>query len=82
MVLVEDEDGLRSLITRLLERLGYTVLVAANAAQAMALFEENASIDLLLTDVVMPGGSGADLTTWLSERTTSIEGALHVRIHR
>jgi two-component system cell cycle sensor histidine kinase/response regulator CckA len=65
IVVVEDEEGLRLLITRLLERLGYTVLVAANAAQAIALFGEHSSIDLLLTDVVMPGGSGPDLSTWL-----------------
>jgi CheY-like chemotaxis protein len=67
IVLVEDEDGLRSLITRLLERLGYTVLVAANAAQAIVLFEKHSSIDLLLTDVVMPGGSGPDLKNRLAK---------------
>ena len=65
VVAVEDEEGLRLLITSLLERLGYTVLVAANAAHAIALFDEHPSIDLLLTDVVMPGGSGPDLSTWL-----------------
>ena len=65
VVVVEDEEGLRLLITSLLKRLGYTVLVAANAAQAIALFDEHHSIDLLLTDVVLPGGSGPDLSTWL-----------------
>ena len=67
VVVVEDEEGLRLLITSLLERFGYTVLVAANAAHAIELFDEHPSIDLLLTDVVMPGGSGPDLSTWLGK---------------
>src|SRR6478672_10908407 len=62
MLVVEDEDGLRSLAKRLLERLGYTVLVAANAEEAAGLVERNPSIEILLTDVVMPGTSGPELT--------------------
>ena len=67
-VVVEDPDGLRELARRLLQRQGYTVLIAANADEAIRLFEENASIDLLLTDVVMPGASGPELTRRLLER--------------
>ena len=62
VVVVEDADELRSLIGLLLKRQGYTVLAAANADQAKALFSEHAAIDLLLTDVVMPGASGPELT--------------------
>jgi two-component system, cell cycle sensor histidine kinase and response regulator CckA len=62
VLVVEDEEGLRLLATKLLGRLGYTVLVAANADRALELFDANGSIDVVLTDVVMPGGSGPELT--------------------
>jgi two-component system cell cycle sensor histidine kinase/response regulator CckA len=65
VLVVEDADGLRELTKRLLERLGYDVVVAANAATALRLFEENPTIDLVLTDVVMPGSSGPELTKQL-----------------
>jgi CheY-like chemotaxis protein len=68
VLLVEDSEGLRDLARRLLERQGYTVLAAGNAEEALQLFEHNARIDVLLTDVVMPGASGPELTRQLIER--------------
>jgi len=68
LLVVEDADGLRDLTKRLLERLGYVVVVAANATQALEVFDQNPSIALVLTDVVMPGLSGPDLTKQLLER--------------
>ncbi|MDP9323837.1 MAG: PAS domain S-box protein, partial [Acidobacteriota bacterium] len=68
VLLVEDSEGLRELARRLLERQGYTVLAAGNAEEALRLFNQNASIDVLLTDVVMPGASGPELTRQLAER--------------
>ena len=65
VLVVEDTDGLRALARRLLERQGYTVLVAANAAEAVRLFEQHASIDVILADVVLPGASGPELTQQL-----------------
>jgi two-component system cell cycle sensor histidine kinase/response regulator CckA len=62
VLLVEDADGVRELTKKLLQRLGYKVLVAANADEAVRLFNQHSSIDLLLTDVVMPGASGPELT--------------------
>ena len=72
MLVVEDEDGLRELAKRLLQRQGYTVLVAANADEALRLFEANQSIDVLLTDVVMPGASGPELTRQLVEQRPAL----------
>jgi two-component system cell cycle sensor histidine kinase/response regulator CckA len=73
ILVVEDAEGLRMLARRLLERLGYTVLVAANADEALLLFDQNPSIDVLLTDVVMPGASGPELTRQLVERRPALK---------
>jgi two-component system, cell cycle sensor histidine kinase and response regulator CckA len=62
ILLAEDDPTLRPLAKGLLEKLGYTVLAAANAEQGLALGRAHPSaIHLLITDVVMPGGSGRDL---------------------
>jgi CheY-like chemotaxis protein len=73
VLVVEDEDGLRRLAKRLLQRQGYNVLIAADADEALRLFEENPSIDVLLTDVVMPGTSGPELTRALAERRPGLK---------
>src|SRR6185503_10879840 len=58
---------------RMLDRLGYRVLVAANAEEARECFEHSASIDVLLTDVVMPGASGPELAQPLVERHPALK---------
>ena len=73
VLVVEDAEGLRELTKRLLERQQYTVLVAANADEALRLFDGNPSVDLLLTDVVMPGASGPDLVKQLMERQPALK---------
>src|SRR4029077_18402767 len=72
VLVVEDEEGLRELSKRLLQRRGYTVLIAANADEALRLFEDHPSIDVLLTDVVMPGASGPELTRQLIEQRPAL----------
>jgi two-component system cell cycle sensor histidine kinase/response regulator CckA len=62
VLVVEDMDALRDLTQRLLQRQGYTVLVAANADEAFQLCLREMRLDVLLTDVVMPGASGPELT--------------------
>ena len=55
ILLVEDEDAVRGLAARMLQRAGYTVLAASTPSEACAIFEtEPARISLLLTDIVMP----------------------------
>jgi PAS domain S-box-containing protein len=62
VLLVEDEEPVRTLTKKILDRAGYDVVAAADAEEALRIFEAEAgSIGLILTDVVMPGMSGPDL---------------------
>jgi len=56
VLVVEDDDGVRAYSSGALRDLGYTVIEAADAASALAALEEHPSVDLLFTDVVLPGG--------------------------
>jgi PAS domain S-box-containing protein len=67
ILLVEDEDSVRSLARRVLQRHGYTVLEAPDAPAALELSAQYAgSIDLLLTDMRMPGLNGHTLAERLA----------------
>jgi CheY-like chemotaxis protein len=69
ILLVEDEQGVRELTARMLNLMGYTVLTATSGAEALALAAAHeGSIDLLLTDVVMPNMGGARLAEELRRR--------------
>jgi PAS domain S-box-containing protein len=72
VLVVEDAEGLRELAGRLLQRQGYTVLLAANADEALRVFNAHQPIDVLLTDVVMPGASGPELTRQLVEQCPAL----------
>jgi two-component system, cell cycle sensor histidine kinase and response regulator CckA len=68
ILLVEDEAPIRTLISRILRRRGYVVLEAVDGPDALGVaesFEE--SIDVLLTDLVMPGIGGARLAQHIGE---------------
>ncbi len=56
ILLVEDEPAFRSVAAQQLEDLGYKVVAAEDAAGALETLEHHADIDLLLTDMIMPGG--------------------------
>ena len=62
ILLVEDEEAVRFVSRTILEKAGYRVLDADDPGYAEAIFAQHgASIDLLVTDVIMPGGSGPGL---------------------
>ncbi|HJR23570.1 MAG TPA: PAS domain S-box protein [Dongiaceae bacterium] len=56
ILVVEDNPDVRRLVVRQLRDLGYEVIEAANGPQALQILDGGGSIDLLFTDVVMPGG--------------------------
>jgi CheY-like chemotaxis protein len=67
VLVVEDEETVRNLCIRFLERFGYTVLHASDGEAALAIAREyGGRIDLLMTDVVMPGMNGRELADQLA----------------
>jgi len=68
ILVVEDVVGLRRLMTRVLEPWGYRVVTAASGEEALHVLEEYPEpVDLMITDVVMPGMSGRTLGERLAE---------------
>ena len=66
---MEDEPAVRRLVSQMLQLTGYTVLEAANGPEALGLMDDvGHSVDLLLTDVVMPLMNGGTLAQSLSRR--------------
>jgi PAS domain S-box-containing protein len=65
VLVVEDERAVRAVVCRALERAGYTVLEAPGPDDALALALSAGRIDVLVTDVVMPGMSGTALAARL-----------------
>ncbi|HYZ86531.1 MAG TPA: PAS domain S-box protein [Bryobacteraceae bacterium] len=61
ILVVEDEDAVRRVVQEMLEHHGYDVMVAPGGQDALAIFANQAKIDLLITDVVMPNMSGREL---------------------
>ena len=75
VLLVEDEDMLRGVISRFLQKFGYTVLEARNGGEALLHCERHpGTIHLMLTDVVMPQMSGREL----AERVASLRPKMKI----
>jgi two-component system, cell cycle sensor histidine kinase and response regulator CckA len=65
VLLVEDEESVRQLVRELLEAQGYQILEAENGEEALQIAAMHSEIDMLITDVVMPGMSGRELSARL-----------------
>jgi PAS domain S-box-containing protein len=75
VLVVEDEEKVRAVVTRQLEKLGYRVLSAKNAEDALELLASDDHFDLLMTDMIMPGGiNGHEL----AERVKAARPAISV----
>lgn len=74
ILLVEDEAPVRRLLARSLTRAGYSVHEAADGHAALALFDAHGdSIDMVLTDMLMPGMGGAELSRHLRARRPGVK---------
>jgi CheY-like chemotaxis protein len=73
ILLAEDDAALREIVSIQLEELGYTVLAASNGPEAIRIAEKQEGIDLLLTDVVMPGMSGPQLADRLKQKIPGLK---------
>jgi CheY-like chemotaxis protein len=72
VLLVEDDQRVRSALTRVLRGHGYQVLLASDGAEAMTVVETHSgTIDALLTDVVMPRSSGPEVAELIRQRRGS-----------
>ena len=75
ILFVDDDPAMRDLVRRVLERQGFFVQAVPTAEVALLLLEERIQFDLLITDVVMPGGmNGFEL----AERATALHPSLRV----
>jgi two-component system cell cycle sensor histidine kinase/response regulator CckA len=79
VLVVEDEEGVRMLVDGILSRKGYTVLTARDSESARAIMSECATPPhLVLTDVMMPDGTGPDLVHSLSQQAGQPLRALYM----
>jgi PAS domain S-box-containing protein len=75
ILLVEDEIGLLELVRDILQHYHYRVLIASSGAEALRIWDEcNGRVDLLMTDMVMPGGmTGGELAAELKKRKPGLK---------
>lgn len=74
ILLVDDEEPVQEIVREMLERRGYRVLVAGDGHAALRVSSEfSGDIELLLTDIVMPGMSGLELAKCVSLERPSIK---------
>jgi signal transduction histidine kinase/ActR/RegA family two-component response regulator len=68
VLVVEDNARVQTIATRVLASLGYAVLAASSGEEALRLLEDGRTIDLVVSDVIMPGMTGPELYRTLTER--------------
>jgi CheY-like chemotaxis protein len=73
VLLVEDAPMIRRLAREIMLRAGYTVIDAGDAPQALSLLDKHGQVDLLLTDLIMPGPSGVELSEEVRKRQPRVQ---------
>jgi PAS domain S-box-containing protein len=73
ILVVDDENGVRKLVSAILQSNGYTIIEAGSGAAALAAYEKNAhKIDLVLSDIVMPQMNGYELARLIAARNPQL----------
>ena len=73
ILLVEDDDEVAALVSEMLAQLGYQVTRAASAAAALGALADGRSVDLVFSDIMMPGGmNGVELAREIQRRRSDI----------
>ncbi len=74
VLVVEDDDDARATLAAMVTELGYRVVAAENGASALPILEQERPIDILLSDVIMPGGmNGLDLAKAAHKRRPDLK---------
>ena len=73
ILFVEDEDSVRTFAIRALKKKGYDVIGCNSAENALEQLEQDTNFDLLITDMVMPGKTGAELAAIVKEKIPEIK---------
>lgn len=69
VLVVEDEDGVRQMVQRVLEKTGYEVLTASSGMEALSLLRQHeGNVNLVITDIIMPNMSGPQLYEFLKNK--------------
>lgn len=71
ILVVDDEDEIRELIAEYLEMRGYRVVRASSGTEALKVMDANPTVNLILTDIRMPGGDGVSLLKSLRTKDSS-----------
>ena len=73
ILVVEDEPSVRAVVVQLLRKLGYTVIEAEDGIKALERLDETGEIDMLFTDIVLPGGmTGKDVASEVLKRQPAV----------
>jgi two-component system cell cycle sensor histidine kinase/response regulator CckA len=72
ILVVDNEASVRKMVSQILRDAGYKVSTASDGKEALALAAKQTRIDVLVTDIVMPGMGGAELYAWLKSQCPDV----------
>ena len=73
VLVVDDQEPVRRFVSRVLQQGGYETLLAEDGPAALAIAEKEGALDILVTDLMMPGMNGDELARRMSERQPGLK---------